>query len=105
MSTMQSRLDIVFSTVLVVSDPLLKQKQTITFSDYGNEVQAGQGIARAIKDGLVKREELFVVTKIWNTFHDRERVEPICRRQLKDWGLEYFDLFIMHFRTSLSIAT
>ena len=105
MSTMQSRLDIVFSTVLVVSDPLLKQKQTITFSDYGNEVQAGQGIARAIKDGLVKREELFVVTKIWNTFHDRERVEPICRRQLKDWGLEYFDLFIMHFRKSLSIAT
>jgi D-xylose reductase len=75
----------------------------MTCSDYGNEIQAGQGIARAIKDGLVKREELFVVTKLWNTFHDRERVEPICRRQLKDWGLEYFDLFIMHFRKSFSI--
>lgn len=66
--------------------------------DYGNEVEAGQGVARAIKDGLVKREDLFIVSKLWNTFHERERVEPICRKQLKDFGLEYFDLYIMHFR-------
>jgi D-xylose reductase len=69
--------------------------------DYGNEKEAGEGIARAIKDGLVKREELFIVSKLWNTFHDKENVEPICQRQLKDWGLEYFDLFIMHFPIAL----
>ncbi|KAH7390392.1 NADP-dependent oxidoreductase domain-containing protein [Cadophora sp. MPI-SDFR-AT-0126] len=58
--------------------------------DYGNEVEAGQGIARAIKDGLVKRDDLFIVSKLWNTFHEKERVEPICRKQLKDFGLDYF---------------
>jgi len=68
--------------------------------DYGNEKEAGQGIAKAIADGLVTRKELFIVSKLWNTFHEKERVEPACRLQLKDWGLEYFDLFIMHFRTS-----
>jgi D-xylose reductase len=70
-------------------------------ADYGNEVEAGQGVARAIKEGLVKREELFIVSKLWNTFHERERVEPMCRKQLKDWGLDYFDLYIMHFPIGL----
>ncbi|KAL9128234.1 MAG: hypothetical protein Q9217_003050 [Psora testacea] len=70
-------------------------------SDYGNEVESGQGVARAIKDGLVKREDLFLVSKLWNTFHDHDRVEPICRKQLQDWGIDYFDLYIVHFPISL----
>jgi D-xylose reductase len=70
-------------------------------ADYGNEVEAGQGIARALKDGIVKREELFIVSKLWNTYHDKERVEPMVRKQLKDWGLDYFDLYIMHFPIAL----
>ena len=55
-------------------------------------MQAGQGVARAIKEGIVKREDLFIVSKLWNTFHKAEQVEIQCRRQLKDWGLQYFDL-------------
>ncbi|KAK0657293.1 NADP-dependent oxidoreductase domain-containing protein [Cercophora newfieldiana] len=70
-------------------------------ADYGNEVECGQGVARAIADGLVKREELFIVSKLWNTFHDGERVEPIVRKQLADWGLEYFDLYLIHFPVAL----
>ncbi|EEP81771.1 NAD(P)H-dependent D-xylose reductase [Uncinocarpus reesii 1704] len=69
--------------------------------DYGNEVEAGQGVARAIKDGLVKREDLFLVSKLWNTFHDPEHVEPICKKQLADWGIEYFDLYLIHFPIAL----
>ena len=69
--------------------------------DYGNEVECGQGVARAIKDGLVKREDLFIVSKLWNTFHDAERVEPITRKQLQDWGIDYFDLYLIHFPVSL----
>ena len=69
--------------------------------DYGNEVECGQGVARAIKDGLVKREDLFIVSKLWNSFHDHDRVEPICKKQLQDWGVEYFDLYIVHFPISL----
>ncbi|KAK7420177.1 D-xylose reductase [Neonectria magnoliae] len=69
--------------------------------DYGNEKQCGEGIARAIKDGLVKREELFIVSKLWQTYHDKENVEPITRRQLADWQVDYFDLFLIHFPVAL----
>ncbi|GAB7354520.1 hypothetical protein MBLNU459_g4986t1 [Dothideomycetes sp. NU459] len=69
--------------------------------DYGNEVEAGQGVARAIKEGLVKREELFLVSKLWNSFHDGDRVKPIAKKQLKDWGIDYFDLYIVHFPIAL----
>lgn len=37
--------------------------------DYGNEKEVGDGIKKAIDEGLVKREDLFVVSKLWNTFH------------------------------------
>ncbi|KAK4129266.1 Aldo/keto reductase-like protein [Parathielavia appendiculata] len=69
--------------------------------DYGNEVECGQGVARAIKEGIVKREELFIVSKLWNTFHDGDRVEPIVKKQLADWGLDYFDLYLIHFPVAL----
>nr|POF05911.1 putative nad(p)h-dependent d-xylose reductase xyl1 [Quercus suber] len=69
--------------------------------DYGNEVEAGQGVKRAIDEGLVKREQLFIVSKLWNSFHDRERVKPIAQKQLADWGIDYFDLFIIHFPIAL----
>lgn len=70
-------------------------------ADYGNEKEAGEGVARAIKDGLVKREDLFIVSKLWNTFHEADKVEPICRKQLADWGLDYLDLYIVHFPVAL----
>lgn len=58
-------------------------------------------MAKAIKEGLVKREELFIVSKLWNSFHDKERVKPIAKKQLKDWGLDYFDLYYIHFPIAL----
>ncbi|TGZ83637.1 D-xylose reductase [Ascodesmis nigricans] len=69
--------------------------------DYGNEKQCGEGIKRAISEGLVKREELFIVSKLWNTFHEDHRVEPICRQQLEWWGIDYFDLYLIHFPVAL----
>lgn len=58
-------------------------------------------MARAIKEGIVKRSDLFLVSKLWNSFHDQERVGPICKKQLQDWGIDYFDLYIVHFPISL----
>ena len=49
----------------------------------------------------MQRSELFLVSKLWNTFHEAQHVEPICRKQLADWGLDYFDLYIMHFPIAL----
>ncbi|KAI1811303.1 NADP-dependent oxidoreductase domain-containing protein [Poronia punctata] len=69
--------------------------------DYGNEKECGEGVARAIKDGLVKREELFITSKLWPVFEDGDKVEPAIRRSLADWGLEYFDLYLIHFPGAL----
>ena len=69
--------------------------------DYGNEREAGRGVARAIADGLVQRSDLFIASKLWNSFHEPARVEQLCRKQLHDWGLDYFDLFLIHFPIAL----
>lgn len=65
--------------------------------DYGNEEKTGAGIKRAIDDGLVKREDLFVVSKLWNTFHRPEHVKEACQKTLSDLGVEYLDLYLIHF--------
>jgi len=69
--------------------------------DYGNEKEAGEGLKRAFSEGLVKREEIFVTTKLWNAFHAPEHARKLIKKQLADWGLEYFDLFLIHFPISL----
>ncbi|KAJ2985562.1 hypothetical protein NUW58_g5461 [Xylaria curta] len=69
--------------------------------DYGNEKECGEGVARAIKEGLVTREELFITSKLWPVFEDGDKVEPAIRRSLADWGLEYFDLYLIHFPGAL----
>jgi diketogulonate reductase-like aldo/keto reductase len=57
-------------------------------TDYGNEKEAGAGIKRAVDEGIVKREDLIIISKLWNSFHEKERVEPITRQQLEWWGIE-----------------
>lgn len=49
---------------------------------------------------MVTREELFIVTKVWNTFHGKY-VIPSIKRSLDDWGLDYFDLVYVHFPIAL----
>ena len=66
-------------------------------SDYGNEYECGLGLKKALADGLVKREELWVTPKLWNTYHRKEHVKAACLRTLKDLGLDYLDLYLIHF--------
>jgi D-xylose reductase len=65
--------------------------------DYGNEAESGQGIASALRDGLVRREDLWVTSKLWNTYHRREHVQPAVERSLKDLQVDYLDLYLIHF--------
>ncbi|KAJ1664904.1 D-xylose reductase [Coemansia sp. RSA 1813] len=69
--------------------------------DYGNEVEAGQGIRRAIDEGLVTRSDLFITSKLWCTYHAREHVKPALQRTLSDLGLDYIDLYLVHFPIAL----
>lgn len=63
---------------------------------YLNEVEVGRAIAHAIRDGLVTREELFITTKCWNSFHSKEAVLECCTRSKKALGVSYIDLYLVH---------
>lgn len=65
--------------------------------DYGNEREVGQGIARAIEEGLCRREDLKITSKLWNTFHKKEHVKPALEKTLQDLGLDYLDSYLIHF--------
>lgn len=70
-------------------------------ADYANEAESGEGFARAIAEGLVTREELWITSKLWNTFHAPEHVEEACRKTLADLQVDCLDLYLIHFPIAL----
>ena len=72
--------------------------------DYGNEAAVGDGIASAIKKGLCRREDLWITSKLWNTYHDPKHVRPALERSLSDLQLDYLDLYMIHFPIALSFV-
>lgn len=61
---------------------------------YGNEDEVGEGLAEAFRSGKIKRRDVFVTTKLWCTYHSR--VEENLDLSLKGLGLDYVDLYLMH---------
>jgi D-xylose reductase len=70
-------------------------------ADYANEAETGEGLSQAIAEGLVTREELWVTSKLWNTFHGAEHVEEACCKTLSDLRLDFLDLYLIHFPIAL----
>lgn len=63
---------------------------------YQNEEVVGKAIKRALQEGLVTRDELFVTTKLWNKNMHQDEVIPACELSLKLLGLDYVDMYVVH---------
>uniref|UniRef100_A0A5B7B6J2 Putative NADP-dependent D-sorbitol-6-phosphate dehydrogenase-like n=1 Tax=Davidia involucrata TaxID=16924 RepID=A0A5B7B6J2_DAVIN len=64
-------------------------------AEYQNEAEVGEALAEAFQTGLVKREDLFITTKLWNSDHGH--VLEACKDSLKKLQLNYLDLYLVHF--------
>ena len=63
---------------------------------YGNEVEIGEALADAIKEGEVTREELWITSKLWNDAHEPHRVGEALQVTLDALQTNYLDLYLMH---------
>ncbi|HTU25470.1 MAG TPA: aldo/keto reductase, partial [Pirellulales bacterium] len=72
--------------------------------DYGNEAEVGTGLQRAIGAGWCRREELWITSKLWTTFHRPEHVRLAVERSLRDLRLDYLDLYLVHFPIALEFV-
>lgn len=63
---------------------------------YENETDIGKALKRVFKAGECTRDEMFVTTKLWNTFHRADLVRTACLQSLERLQLDYIDLFLMH---------
>jgi alcohol dehydrogenase (NADP+) len=63
---------------------------------YGNEREVGTALQAGLAAGGIAREDIFVTTKLWNSNHRPERVEPAFEASLERLGLEYLDLYLIH---------
>lgn len=68
-----------------------------TAQAYGNEVEVGKAIARAIKDGIVTRDELFIATKLSSPDDaGYAGVQALVKKQLQSLQTDYLDLYYLH---------
>jgi D-xylose reductase len=65
--------------------------------DYGNEPEVGAGVRAALAAGHCRRDDLWVTSKLWNTYHAPEHVRPALDRTLADLKLDHLDLYLVHF--------
>lgn len=63
---------------------------------YRNEMAVGHAIKELCVEGTINREDLFVISKLWNTCHSPELVRSSLKKSLYDLGLTYIDLYLIH---------
>jgi len=67
---------------------------------YQNEHEVGKAVRDKIAEGVIKREDIFVTSKCWNTFHPRHLVAESFNKTMKDLDIGYLDLYLMHWPIS-----
>jgi diketogulonate reductase-like aldo/keto reductase len=91
----------------LIPDPVVTKQATRTALEVGfrhldcaeryrNEAAVGEAIQEAFKAGTLRREELFVTTKLWNTNHRPERVKPAFDASCRRLQVDYVDCYVIH---------
>ncbi|MDE6882531.1 MAG: aldo/keto reductase [Lachnospiraceae bacterium] len=63
---------------------------------YQNEKQIGAVLGRLFTENVIRRKDLFITSKVWNDMHGEGQVLTSCQKSLQDLGLEYLDLYFVH---------
>ena len=67
-----------------------------TAERYRTETEVGDAMMEVFREGRIRREDVFVITKLWNTNHRTARVKPAFEASLKKLQLDYVDLYLIH---------
>jgi alcohol dehydrogenase (NADP+) len=67
-----------------------------TAAIYGNETEIGEALAELFEKKIIRREELFITSKLWNDAHAPEDVLPALKDSLQKLKLGYLDLYLIH---------
>jgi diketogulonate reductase-like aldo/keto reductase len=68
--------------------------------NYENQEEVGKGIKDGLKSTGKKREDLYILSKLWNTQHKQELVVPAIKDTLKELDLQYLDMWLIHWPVS-----
>lgn len=103
MGTYQARENEIYDAVKAAIDIGYRHFDTAYL--YQNEAEIGRAIREKIAEGKVKREDIFITTKLWNTEFAIEKVVPACKKSLEALGLDYIDLYLLHWPMAMKYST
>ena len=71
--------------------------------EFENEVHIGAALKYQFEEKGLHRRDIFIASKLWSTFHQKDKVSENCIRSLHALNLEYLDLYVIHWPVSLKV--